>query len=282
MLISDKTSPGGHKGASTIGDAGREGEHIEGHADEFSPQGFPRLMEIKLQGPVLRGLPELPLFTLSLSAIGLLFVLSGLSPEIAKSPVPSAGLLVLVLCLPVFVLERVVLWQMVRSRANGMKPCVEELKRLRGSLYNYLTGLDKRTMRYFHCVTNSKVVTYFMLRQIENSLTELLVEFDRLYLTANQTNLFGIQERLRGNLDYRDGFVFNSGRLLHCPIAFLPSRVHELVNELERGIGMIESEIEAFRDQVSGTKQGRHRDPYSEGGEDFTPVTPTVVTKEPK
>jgi hypothetical protein len=267
------------------GKSEREGteELRAGPAEAFSPQGYPRLMEIKLQAPVLRGLPELPLFTLSLSVIGLLFVVSGLHASIAKSPVPSAGLLVLALAIPTFVMERFVLWQMLKSRAKAMRPCVNELIRLRDALQTYMADLDKRTMRYFHCVTNSKVVTYFMLRQIENSLTELLVEFERLYQSLNQTNLFGIQERLRGNLEYRDGFVFNSGRLLHCPVAFLPARVHELVNELERGIGMIESEIEAFRDQVSGTKRdGRIAGPYFDESEDFTaPQSAATPEKEP-
>ena len=222
-------------------------------ADVFAPQRFPRLMEIKLQAPVLHGLPHLPLFTLSLAAIGLLFVFSRLAPSFAESPVPSAGLLVLVLCLPVYLLERYVLWKTIKNRASLMKPCVSEIEVLRKELYAYMTDLDKRTLRYFHCVTNSKVTTYFMLRQIENSMAELLVEFDRLFRVTSQENLFGIQERLRGTLDYRDGFVFNSGKLLHCPVAFLPSRIHELVNELERGIGALESEIENFRDQISGT-----------------------------
>ena len=220
-------------------------------ADAFAPQRFPLISDIKYQQPLVRGLPELPVFTFSLAVVGILLVCSGMFGTLAQSPVPTAGLLVLAMSLPAYVGEKLIIRKALTGYQAGQRACVNELRMLREEVSSYLTGLDRRTTRYFHCVTNSKVTTYFMLRQIENSLAEQLVELDRLFSYLSQENLFRVQERLRGTLEYRDGFTFNSGRVLHTPVALLPARVQELVFDLERGILALESEIETFRSEAT-------------------------------
>lgn len=231
--------------------AGQVGAEFETQADAFAPQRFPLISDIKYQQPIVRGLPELPVFTFSLAVIGILLVCTGMFGSLAQSPVPTAGLLVLAMSLPTYILEKLIIRRALSTHRAGQRACVGELRALREEVSSYLTGLDRRTTRYFHCVTNSKVTTYFMLRQIENALAEQIVEFDRLLSSLSQENLFRVQERLRGTLEYRDGFTFNSGRVLHSPMHLLPVRLQELVFDLERGILALESEIETFRSEAT-------------------------------
>ena len=224
----------------------------ESSADAFSPQRFPLISDIKYQQPMVRGIPELPVFTFSFAFVGILLVCSGMFGTLAQSPVPSAGVLVLVLSLPAYVIEKLLIRKTLVAHQSSQRACIQEVRALREEITSYLTSLDRRTTRYFHCVTNSKVTTYFILRQIENALAEQVVEFDRFLSSLSQENLFRAQERLRGTLEYRDGFTFNSGRALHSPMHLLPARLQELVYDLERGITALESEIETFRHEATG------------------------------
>lgn len=227
-------------------------------ADEFAMSRFRKISEFHFSAPAETDRLEPALFTLCWALVGAFILLAGFVIETDGSLIKTFGISLLLLSLPVLALERLFLRLKIQVKMRGLHPLVDELREMRLAVAKYLTDLDRRTSRYFHCVTNSKVTTYFMLRQIENSLGRLIEKLDGLCARAQPADLEKFQQLLRGTLEYRDGFEFNSGALLYVPIYQLSIRIQELVADLERGISALEDEIDHYRLEVVGT---HHREP---------------------
>ena len=209
--------------------------------------GTSRLNEINVQA-----LPEMPgvtslMMASSVTLIGLLLVLGGLFGEDPQLLFRGAGAGLLVLVLVVLVTEAL----LSRKRANTLiqkklMPLCDELAELRNAITDYLSQLDQRTSRYFHCVTNTKVTAYFMLRQLEQALHELSLDLEDRAASPSAASYIYIRERLRGTIDYRDGFDFNSGKLHHTPVVRVATVIQELIQEIESGIAILEEEIQVL------------------------------------
>ncbi len=160
---------------------------------------------------------------------------------------PARALVVPLLCLGV-----ILLWfvnaligrrKATKAFAKALSKPLDELQGLRDYLDRYIGELDNRTSRYFHCVTNTKISTYFILRQIERTLSEKLVLVKEHLLRATYRDIRSAFQLLKGNLIFQDGAVRNAGSTHVLPLAKLCDTVPLLIENLESGLVEIESEI---------------------------------------
>ena len=167
------------------------------------------------------------------------------------------GALLVPCSIVVFILEGLGRRRKVERSMESARPLVQEVKNVLRALTGYLTELDRRTSKYFHCVTNTKVTTYFMLRQIENSLSALVEELEEALAHPSADNFLMVHERLRGTIEYRDGFEFNSGKIYYLPITRLSLAIQDLIQNLEAGIQALEGEIQFCNRQMQNSAQDK-------------------------
>ena len=201
------------------------------------------LNEIHLQALPMPPRSEAPLIAICFAFAGLLFVVAGFMVRELGVLLRSVGIGLMLMLLLVLLLEMIWRRHKVKSLMRNVRPIVQEIRQIRDFLSSYLTSLDRRTSRYFHCVTNTKVTAYFMLRQIENALTCLLGDIEEEMSVWSGSNYAGVRELLLGVLEYRDGFEFNDGKLYYAPLPQVTRVIQELITELETGIELLEDEI---------------------------------------
>lgn len=141
--------------------------------------------------------------------------------------------------------------RVIRAYRRAFLQIGEDLKDLRFLITDYIASLDKRTRRYFHCVTNTKVTNYFMLKQIEEGLTLLIDEYsESTKRIGTPRNLRRSHDIIRRPFGYRDGFEFNSGNLHEVSLIELRQRVMQLMQDLQRGMRDVEEEIVALSTEM--------------------------------
>jgi hypothetical protein len=123
----------------------------------------------------------------------------------------------------------------------------EELSALAEQVSEYLRNLDARTSRYFHCVTTTKITTYFMLRQIETGLVDVVDQLNRACRKTSRTEALSALKMLRQPFYYRDGFACNSGQIYQVLLRDLPMRVVYLMDSLELNIRELERELASWQ-----------------------------------
>jgi hypothetical protein len=218
--------------------------------------GTLRLNEIQVQA--LTDIPrnDLPIMEALVTAIGVSMIIAHFFIEDPAGVFLRYGLMLLGVVLGVLLVEMLVERSKAAKLLAAVRPMVTELEQLRVSIGEYLDDLDKRTSRYFHCVTNTKVTTYFMLRQLQTSLTELVEDLGEKLSWPRTAAYRYIRDRLRGSIEYRDGFEMSHGKLFHVPVARIPQTIQELIAELELGIQALESEISDARERVYNPEYG--------------------------
>lgn len=138
----------------------------------------------------------------------------------------------------------------LRDWAKKLDAGLEELSAVREFIHNYLDQLDKRTSKYFHCVTNTKVTTYCILKQMLAALDERIEVISTLIGRGTITSLSGAQKELQEQISFRDGFLQNSGRQYFVPPAAMRPAVHLLVEELDDSLVELETEISVAKSKV--------------------------------
>ena len=123
----------------------------------------------------------------------------------------------------------------------------EELADLAEQVTDYLYRLDLRTSRYFHCVTTTKITTYFMLRQIESGLSDVVEQLGRACRNNSREEALSALKLLRRPFYYRDGFLDNSGKIYQVLLRDLPLKVVSLMDSLELNIRELERELSSWQ-----------------------------------
>lgn len=173
------------------------------------------------------------------------FVIAGLAvPE--RTELLFLGVILVVASSLAFMAEFMINRDRIRRARSTLETVVGRVRSVRNELVDYLTDLDKRTSRYFHCVTNTKVTTYFTLRQIETALGNRVEELDALLRYPSRRTLLEAAQLLQGKLEYRDGFEFNTGKSYATPLQAIRKTIVALREELEYGIESLEDEIRSF------------------------------------
>lgn len=127
------------------------------------------------------------------------------------------------------------------SRKLGLG--LDELVGVHKQLTEYLLQLDKRTSKYFHCVTNTKVTTYCILKQVLSALDERISTTSRLINRGSPTSLINAHAKLRELLAFRDGFLQHNGREHFLAPSNVGPAVHLLIEELDYSLVELEQEI---------------------------------------
>jgi hypothetical protein len=128
------------------------------------------------------------------------------------------------------------------ARRQLVEPLIE-LEGIRSSLTDYLSQLDRRMSKYFHCVTNTKVTTYFILRQIEEKLVERISMVEGLLSGKSYQMIREAYFSMVGSITFKDGFSGRDGNLYVVPIPSIRKIIVQLTEELEAGVEGIEKEI---------------------------------------
>ena len=133
--------------------------------------------------------------------------------------------------------------KLLRGWSQKLGAGLQELVEVHTLLNDYLLQLDKRTSKYFHCVTNTKVTTYCILKQVLGALEERITVTSRLLDRGSPASLVKAFWQLRELLPFRDGYLQNSG-LEHflAPCNIFPA-VHLLIEELDESLVELEKEI---------------------------------------
>lgn len=187
-------------------------------------------------------IPAFPTITIALLTFaGCGFLAFGVLQQQRNLLVPAAVALVAAFLLTLL---------MGRIRSKGMlqyaqtlDDAITEVVTLRDSVAKFMTELDARTSRYFHCITTTKVTSYFKLRQIEASLSLLIEKLTSLATDITPARLLACHELLSAPLEYSDSLVANTGNLHYEALPDLHATVKKLMGELMSGIEALEREI---------------------------------------
>ncbi|MBX7142898.1 MAG: hypothetical protein K1X79_00455 [Oligoflexia bacterium] len=120
---------------------------------------------------------------------------------------------------------------------------LDELLYLQNQIKNFLGNFDRRTTRYFHVVTNSKVSSYFVLTQMATALDQRISEITTLLEDPLRENLQAAHHLLQGTLAFRDSFTAQSGHMHVIPLARLKTVAEQLINYLDTELKALESEL---------------------------------------
>jgi len=129
--------------------------------------------------------------------------------------------------------------------------CCEELESLESNLSTYLTELDQRTSRYFHCVTTSKVTSYYILGQILGELGKFNQQLAEVLARKSWQRCNAAFNLLSSDLSVADGNLLSSGQMHDLPLIRVTPTVAELTEMLEEGLREIEEDIEEFQKRHS-------------------------------
>lgn len=150
------------------------------------------------------------------------------------------------------------LWYFERERRFALKSFfvslakpVTEFRKWRDNLEQYLVDLDNRTSKYFHCVTNTKVTTYFILTQIREVMIERTTEIDRCMERKTQAAALEVFDLLTKALEFTDGAVAGAGMSHRLPPSRLVTTVPALIDNLESGLKLLEDEIASAKSRYS-------------------------------
>lgn len=131
----------------------------------------------------------------------------------------------------------------IRKFARSLKEPFDELLRTSSHIQTYLSDLDARTRRYFHCVTNTKVMSYLLLTHINHALTERTNLIESLLRQNSAEGYLAAFEELRADLMVKDS-VLEVGAEIHAlPLRRTKQALDLLIEDLERGLGLLEAEI---------------------------------------
>lgn len=153
-----------------------------------------------------------------------------------------------------------VVWHMARSRDEALRSQVkilqeplEELKELRTMVKNYLENLDRRTSKYFHVVTNSKVTSYFILTQVAQALGQRIEEISNLLGSPSRESVLISHQLLQGTLVFRDSFNGAGGNTHVVPLARIKTAVLQLFDFLDSELKLLEDEMATRAEELQSS-----------------------------
>lgn len=132
----------------------------------------------------------------------------------------------------------------VRRTARQLHECLAELNDVAAILARYLEQVDKRTAQYFHIMTNTKLTTFCVLRQIQISLDERSREITSLLTWPTSESVMEASDLFKKLLLFRDGFVRETGQIFTLPPSELKAKVLLLIDDLEIGLAALEDAIQ--------------------------------------
>lgn len=121
---------------------------------------------------------------------------------------------------------------------------IKELEGIKDFIVEYTQFVDRRTSSYFHCVTNTKVASYFALTEIRDSLMRRIHKLHELVKSEKRADLVEAFVSLQGTLVINSKVMSHSGTLRIIPVARLNLVVRQLVEGIEEGLDFLESELE--------------------------------------
>lgn len=121
---------------------------------------------------------------------------------------------------------------------------VEQLEAVLQFIEEYTRFVDRRTSAYFHCVTNTKISSYFALTEIRDNLTRRIGKIRDLATDGSRSALIDAFISLQGTLVINSKVMSQGGTMRIIPIARVNLVVRQLVESIEEGLDVLESEIE--------------------------------------
>lgn len=132
----------------------------------------------------------------------------------------------------------------LRQEARILQEPLKELNELLATINAYLENLDRRTSKYFHVVTNSKVTSYFVLTQISQTLKARIDEVAALLASPRRENLLISHQLLQGTLVFSDSFNGGAGNMHVVPLARLKTTVLQIFEFLDSELKILEEELQ--------------------------------------
>jgi hypothetical protein len=132
----------------------------------------------------------------------------------------------------------------LKNFIETLRQPLQELDDILIYLQTYQADLDRRTSRYFHCVTNTKVTSYFVLSQIILALKKRSEEVTELLKNPIRENLLVAHESLSGTLVFRDSMSTKQGNVHVIPLARLKVTIVQLIEFIDEEIGILERELQ--------------------------------------
>jgi len=142
----------------------------------------------------------------------------------------------------------------IQGFVDGLRAPLRELDDILSYLQTYQADLDRRTSRYFHCVTNTKVTSYFVLSQIILALRKRSEEVANLLKNPVRENLLVAHESLSGTLVFRDSISTTHGNVHVVPLARLKVTIVQLIEFIDEEIGILERELQLEQRQFDNDK----------------------------
>ena len=145
----------------------------------------------------------------------------------------------------VFTTIRILIYQINLARKldtlfqEGLGELVEFLVYLK----TYQKNLDKRTSRYFHCVTNSKVTSYAILTQMTAALSDRISIIEYFLSAPSFNNLAQAHQEFKKAIVFNDGLVLDRGNLHSVPLTKLQMVITQLTEYLDQDLNNLEEEI---------------------------------------
>jgi hypothetical protein len=234
-------------------------EILEGTSDLSSPL----IERSSLVAVAERPRPELPsprsAWATGVPLVILLSTLAFLGQDHLVEPLHRAAAISVI----VSVLVGVILWSRagrshIDAFAESLDVPMRELDDILNYLQSYQIDLDRRTSRYFHCVTNTKVTSYFVLSQLIMALRNRVDEVQALLEVPNRENLLVAHESLAGNLVFRDSLSQTHGNVHVVPLARLKVTVVQLIEFIDQEINLLERELDLDTQEFEREKERPH------------------------
>jgi hypothetical protein len=160
------------------------------------------------------------------------------------NPLLKAGAMSAVLALGLLVLITAKQRQMeVRRFADSLRKVLREITKIRDGLRAYQADLDKRTSKYFHCVTHNKIRSYFVIIQLIAALTRRVELLEGLLQDDSVKNVRAAHELLHRHLTFTDGATKESGHVRKVQLIYLSKVVQELTENLDRSLDILERQL---------------------------------------
>ncbi|RME58753.1 MAG: hypothetical protein D6780_06265, partial [Candidatus Dadabacteria bacterium] len=105
---------------------------------------------------------------------------------------------------------------------------------------------DKRTNKFFHSTTNSKVISYYVLTQILSTINSLIETLEKLLSTNTVSALIDSYLLSQEGIELKSRALQDSNSTFKIPLWNLEPLVADLKNLLEKGIKELEDEIREF------------------------------------
>jgi hypothetical protein len=146
-----------------------------------------------------------------------------------------------------FTLGYMRLWNNHKTReltAERITGAIEQLGQVLQFIKEYTQFVDRRTSAYFHCVTNTKISSYFALTEIRDNLTRRISKLQELVEAGSRQSLVDAFTSLQGTLVINNKVMTQGGTMRIIPLARVNLVVKQLVESIEEGLDLLEAEIE--------------------------------------